>query len=326
MGSLNFEKSKTVGFARGIGLLLGAALAALFAAGCGGSGESGEAGAVEGTIQATTTTTHITDMVETIGGEEVETTALMGPGVDPHLYEASQGDISALQEADVIFYNGLFLEGQLNDTLIQIGQQTPTVQVTSEIPEDDLLPSEDYEGQADPHVWFAPELWLTGVGPVVEQLSELKPDAAEDFERRGEEYRAEAMEAHEYVCDEVETIPEEDRILVTSHDAFRYFGGAYGFEVRGLQGISTDAEAGAGDVSELADFLVEEEIPAIFPESSVSPRSLEAVEAAAEDRGLDLAVGDELFADAMGEPGTEEGTYAGMLRANADTIVAGLGG
>lgn len=312
------------GLVRGFGFLLAAAFTVLFAVGCGG-GESGEAGTVEGTIRATTTTTQITDMVESIGGDDVEVTALMGPGVDPHLYEASQGDIGALQEADAIFYNGLFLEGQLNDILIQVGQQTPTVQVTSAMPEDELLPSGDYEGQADPHVWFDPELWLTGVDPVVEQLSELKPDAAEDFERRGEKYRTEAMEAHEYVRERVESIPEEDKILVTSHDAFSYFGETYGFEVRGLQGLSTEAEAGAGDVSGLADFLAEEEIPAIFPESSVSPRSLEAVEAAARDQGWDLTVGDELFADAMGEPDTEEGTYAGMLRANADTIAEGLG-
>ncbi len=303
-------------------VLPAAVFLAFVAAGCGGGGE---AGAVEGTIRATTTTTHVTDMVEAIGGEEVEVTALMGPGVDPHLYEASQGDISALQDADAIFYNGLFLEGQLNDILIQTSQEVPTVQVTAAMPADELLPSADYEGQNDPHVWFDPELWVTGVDPVVEQLSELKPDAAEDFEQRGEEYRAEAMEAHEYVQEQVESIPEDRRVLVTSHDAFNYFGEAYGFEVEGLQGLSTEAEAGAGDVSQLADFLIEEDIPAIFPESSVSPASLEAVQAAAEDRDQNLTVGEELYADAMGDPGTEEGTYAGMLRANIDRIVAGLG-
>lgn len=325
-------KVRDMGLTRGIKVLLVSALAAMVAIGCGGGGatgdgggEGGEAETVEGTIQATTTTTHITDMVEVIGGDEVEVTALMGPGVDPHLYEASQGDIGALQDADVIFYNGLFLEGQLNDILIQTGQEVPTVQATAAVPEDDLLPSEDYEGQADPHVWFDPELWLTSVDAVVEQLSELNPDAADGFEERGEEYRDEAMEAHEYVIEQAESIPEDQRVLVTSHDAFSYFGEAYGFEVEGLQGLSTEAEAGAGDVSELADFLVEEEIPAIFPESSVSPASLEAVQAAAEDRGSELIVGEELFADAMGEPDTEEGTYSGMLRANIDRIVAGLG-
>lgn len=314
----------------GMKLVLAAAVAAMVAVGCGGggaeeSGGSGEAEAVEGTIQATTTTTHITDMVESIGGDEVETTALMGPGVDPHLYEASQGDIGALQEADAIFYNGLFLEGQLNDTLIQVGQETPTLRVTEAMPEDELLPSGDYEGQADPHVWFDPELWLTGVDPVVEQLSELKPDSAEGFERRGEEYHAEAMEAHEYVREQMDSIPEGQRVLVTSHDAFNYFGEAYGFEVEGLQGISTESEAGAGDVSQLADYLAEEEIPALFVESSIPRRNVEAVQAAAQDQGWDVAIPEqELFADAMGEPDSEAGTYAGMLRANADTIASGL--
>ncbi|MGH3086996.1 MAG: metal ABC transporter solute-binding protein, Zn/Mn family [Rubrobacteraceae bacterium] len=296
----------------------------MVAVGC-GSSDSGEAGAVEGTIRATTTTTHITDMVESIGGDEVEVTALMGPGVDPHLYEASQGDIEALQGADAIFYNGLFLEGQLSDLLVQVGQQIPTVRVTEAVPEDELLPSGDYEGQNDPHVWFDPELWVTGVDPVVEQLSELKPEAAEGFERRGEEYRREAMEAHEYVRERMESIPEEQRVLVTSHDAFGYFGEAYGFEVEGLQGLSTETEAGAGDVSRLADYLVEEEIPAIFVESSIPRRSVEAVQAAARDRGWDVTIPEQaLYADAMGEPGTGAGTYAGMLRANADTIAGAL--
>ncbi len=297
---------------------------AFFAAGCGGE-ESGEAGAVEGTIQATTTTTHVTDMVRSIGGDEVEVTALMGPGVDPHLYEPSQGDTQALQEADAIFYNGLFLEGQMADLLVQTAQETPTVAVSETMPDGELLPSGDYEGQNDPHVWFDPELWVTGIDPVVEQLSELKPDSAETFEQNGEEYRREAMEAHEYVQEQMNSIPEDQQVLVTSHDAFNYFGEAYDFEVEGLQGLSTEAEAGAGDVSQLADFLVEEEIPAIFTESSIPRRNVEAVQAAAQDRGWDVTVPEEeLYADAMGEPDTEEGTYAGMLRANADTIVSGL--
>lgn len=310
---------------RGVGVLSVAALVALVAVGCGGGGGAGaETETVEGVIQATTTTTHVTDMVESIGGDEVEVTALMGPGVDPHLYSPSQRDTAALQGANAIFYSGLFLEGQMEDILTQVEQQTPTVQVTSEMPEGQLLESEDYEGQADPHVWFDPELWTTGIDPVVEQLSELKPESAETFEQNGEAYREEAMAADEYVQEQINTVPEAQRVLVTSHDAFRYFGRAYDIEVRGLQGLSTESEAGAGDVQQLADFLVEEDIPAIFPESSVSPRSLRAVQAAAEDQGQNLNVGDELYADAMGDPGTEAGTYAGMLRANADTIAAGL--
>lgn len=303
-----------------VGVLVGAA-----AVGCGGGEGSGEAGAVEGKIEVTTTTTHIAQMVESIGGDEVEVEGLMGPGVDPHTYQASQGDTEALIEADAVFYNGLFLEGQMQDLFVQAAEQSPTVQVTEAVPEDELLASGDYEGQNDPHVWFAPELWVMTVDPVVEQLSELKPSQRETFEENGEEYKREIMEAHEYAEEQLSEVPEGNRVLVTSHDAFSYFGEAYDFEVRGLQGLSTEDEAGTGDVQQLADFLTEEEIPAIFTESSIPRRNLEAVQAAAQDQGWDLALPDkELYGDAMGEPGTEEGTYPGMLRANADTIANAL--
>lgn len=309
---------------RWVAVALAGCLIAVLSGGCGG-GESGEAGAVEGTIQATTTTTMITDLVERVGGDEVEVTGLMGPGVDPHLYEASQGDIEALQGADAVFYNGLFLEGQMEDILEQTGQRTPTVRVTEAIPEDRLLESVDYAGQNDPHVWFDVTMWQTTVDPVVEQLSELKPDSAEDFEQRGEEYKQEMEELHSYVEEEISSIPEDQRVMVTAHDAFRYFGEQYGMEVQGLQGLSTESEAGTGDVQELADFLVENEIPAIFVESSIPRRNVEAVQAAAEAQGWDLEIPDEqLYSDAMGDPGTEEGTYPGMVRHNVETIVGAL--
>ena len=309
---------------RWVAVALAGFLVAVLAGGCGGGG-SGEAGAVEGTIQATTTTTMITDLVERVGGDEVEVTGLMGPGVDPHLYEASQGDIEALQGADVVFYNGLFLEGQMEDILEQTGQRTPTVRVTEAIPEDRLLESVDYAGQNDPHVWFDVTMWQTTVDPVVEQLSELKPESAEDFEQRGEEYKQEMEELNSYVEEEISSIPEGQRVMVTAHDAFRYFGEQYGMEVRGLQGLSTESEAGTGDVRELADFLVENEIPAIFVESSIPRRNVEAVQAAAEAQGWNLEIPDEdLYSDAMGDPGTEEGTYPGMVRHNVETIVGAL--
>ena len=309
---------------RWVAVALAGFLVAVLAGGCGGGG-SGEAGAVEGTIQATTTTTMITDLVERVGGDEVEVTGLMGPGVDPHLYEASQGDIEALQGADAVFYNGLFLEGQMEDILEQIGQRTPTVRVTEAIPEDRLLASVDYAGQNDPHVWFDVTMWQTTVDPVVEQLSELKPENAEDFEQRGEEYKQEMEELNSYVEEEISSIPEGQRVMATAHDAFRYFGEQYGMEVKGLQGLSTESEAGTGDVRELADFLVENEIPAIFVESSIPRRNVEAVQAAAEAQGWDLEIPDEqLYSDAMGDPGTEEGTYPGMVRHNVETIVGAL--
>ena len=321
MSSLLRKRSFEVS-GRWVAVVLAALLAGLLAAGCGG--ESGEAGAVEGKIRATTTTTMITDLVEQVGGDEVEVQGLMGPGVDPHLYEPSQGDVDKLLEADAIFYNGLFLEGQMNDVLVQSAQQTPAVQVTEAIPEDRLLPSRDYEGQADPHVWWDPTLWETTVDPVVEQLSELKPGSADDFEQRGEEYRQEVQAAHQEALGMVEEVPEGQRVLVTAHDAFSYFGEQYGFEVRGLQGLSTETEAGAGDVRQLAEYLVENEIPAIFIESTVPRRNVEAVQAAAQDRGWEVEIGGELYSDAIGEPGEPGGTYPGAFLENVESITGGL--
>jgi manganese/zinc/iron transport system substrate-binding protein len=299
-----------------------ALILAVLAVSCGGeTGESQEGG---GKIEATTTTTMITDLVRQVGGDRVEVTGLMGPGVDPHLYNASQGDVSALQEADAVFYNGLFLEGQMGDLLVKVGQQTPTVQVTEDIPEEKLLASEDYEGQADPHVWFDLSLWAMTVDPVVEQLSELDPENADYYERRGEEYKRELLELDASVEERISTIPEERRVLVTAHDAFRYFGERYGMEVRGLQGISTESEAGAGDVRALANYLAENEIPAIFVESSVPRRNVEAVQAACRARGWDLKIGGQLYSDAIGEPDTEAGTFVGAVNENVDTIVEAL--
>src|SRR5918997_909898 len=289
---------------------LAGCLVAVLAGGCGGGGP-GEARAVEGTIQATTTTTMITDLVERVGGDEVEVTGLMGPGVDPHLYKASQGDVEALQEADAVFYNGLNLEGQMGDILVRTSQQIPTVQVTEAIPEDELLPFE--EGQNDPHVWFDVTMWRQTVDPVVEQLSELRPDAAETFEQHGESYKQQLDELDSYVEENISSIPEEQRVLVTAHDAFNYFGRRYGMEVQGLQGISTEAEAGAGDVQELADFLAENEIPAIFVESSVPRRNIEAVQAAVQDRGWDVQIGGELYSDAGGGGGAAGEAHGGLV-------------
>jgi manganese/zinc/iron transport system substrate-binding protein len=327
MSSIRIGKRAGVGRFWGRGRLavvvLAGFLVAAVATGC-GSGGSGEAGAVEGKIQATTTTTMITDLVRQIGGDKVEVTGLMGPGVDPHLYRASQGDVAALRDADVVFYNGLFLEGQMGDILVKTGQQTPTVQVTEGIPEEDLLESPQYEGQFDPHVWFDATLWRMTVDPVVKQLSELDPDSASEFEQRGEEYKRQIDELHSFVEEEISSIPEDQRVLVTAHDAFSYFGRQYGMEVRGLQGISTESEAGSRDVQELAEFLAENEIKAIFVESSVPPETIEAVQDATRDKGWEVEIGGELYSDAGGDEGTEAETYIGMFRENVETITKAL--
>jgi manganese/zinc/iron transport system substrate-binding protein len=309
------------GLRRWAAIALAGCVVAVLTAGCGGAGKAGEA---DGKIAATTTTTMITDLVRQIGGDRVEVTGLMGPGVDPHLYRASQGDVSALRGADVVFYNGLFLEGQMGDILEKTSRQTPTVQVTEAMLEEDLLESPQYEGQFDPHVWFDATLWRMTVDPVVEQLSQLDPESASYFEQRGEEYKRQIDELNFFVQEEISAIPEEQRVLVTAHDAFNYFGRQYGMEVRGLQGISTEAEAGSRDVQELADFLAERKIKAIFVESSVPRRNIEAVQAAARDRGWDLEIGGQLYSDAGGDEGTEAETYTGMFRENVETITEAL--
>lgn len=318
--------TSAVDLRRFLKVFLAGVLAAALAAGCGDEeeGGSGEALAEDQPIQATVTTNIVGDLVEQVGGDDVEVEALMGPGVDPHLYNASQGDVAALQDADVVFYNGLFLEGQMQDILVQVAQDSPTVQVTRNAPEEELLESEDYEDQFDPHLWFDLGLWQTTVDPVVEQLSELRPDAAEGFEQRGEEYRQELEELDAFVEEQIASIPEDQRVLVTSHDAFQYFGEAYDMEVDGLQGVSTDAEVGSGDVQEMADFLAEREIGAIYSETSVPPRGIESVQAATQDRGWDVEIGGELYGDALGEPGTEEGTLVGATRHNVEIIQEGL--
>ena len=291
----------------------------LVAGGCGGAGASdGEK------LRVTATTTMVADLARQVGGERVEVTGLMGPGVDPHLYKASQGDVEALLGADAVFYNGLFLEGQMAEILEKADEQVPTVAVTREVPGGRLLESVSYEGQADPHVWFDASLWKTTVDPVVEELSRLDPEGAEGYQRRGAAYEEEIEELDGYVEREISSIPENRRVLVTAHDAFRYFGRRYDVEVRGLQGISTEAEAGAGDVRELADYLAKNEIPAIFVESSVPRRNVEAVQAACRDRGWPLEIGGTLYSDAGGDAGTNAETYEGMFRHNVETITEAL--
>ncbi len=295
-------------------------------AGC-GPVQAPEERVLEGeTIRVVTTIGMITDAVERVGGSRVEVEGLMGPGIDPHLYKASEGDLRRLERADVIFYNGLHLEAKMADVLERIGERRATQAVTDAIPRSRLLSPAQFQGQYDPHVWFDVRLWMLAVEQVRDTLARLDPGSAELYRRNAAAYLEELEELDAYVRGQAERVPAEHRVIVTAHDAFNYFGRAYGFQVRGLQGISTAAEAGAGDVQELADFIAEREIPAIFVESSVSPRTVEAVREAVRARGFDVEIGGSLYSDAMGDPGTPEGTYIGMVRHNIDTIVAGLRG
>ncbi|HET9509123.1 MAG TPA: zinc ABC transporter substrate-binding protein [Gaiellaceae bacterium] len=275
-------------------------------------------------IAVVTTIGMIADAAERVGGERVSVDGLMGPGIDPHLYKASEGDLRRLERADLILYAGLHLEAKMADVLERIADQRETQAVTESIPRSQLLSPAQFQGQYDPHVWFDVRLWMRAVEQIRDTLTELDPGSRELYRANAAAYLAELEELDGYVREQVARVPQERRVVITAHDAFGYFGEAYGFEVRGLQGISTASEAGAGDVQALAEFIAERRIPAIFVESSVSPRTISAVREAVRSRGFEVEVGGSLFSDAMGDAGTPQGTYVGMVRHNVDTIVAGL--
>ncbi len=290
-------------------------------AACGGESA---APADDGILQITTTTSMITDITKVVGGEHVQVTGLMGAGIDPHLYVASEGDMELLQEADIIFYNGLLLEAQMAEILEQIGERKTVVAITSQIDEGALLPWAQYADEFDPHVWFDVSLWMKAVETVRDTLVETDATHADAYQTNAAAYLEELTALDAYVKAQAARLPTEQRILITAHDAFHYFGRAYSFDVRGLQGISTASEAGTGDVQALADFIADKQIPALFVESSVPVRNIEALQEAVRSRGFEVTIGGQLFSDAMGDPGTPEGTYVGMVRHNIDTIVGAL--
>ncbi|MCW5873127.1 MAG: zinc ABC transporter substrate-binding protein [Anaerolineales bacterium] len=277
-----------------------------------------------GKLRVVTTIGQIADAARIIGGDLIEVTPLMGPGVDPHLYVASEGDVTTLQNADIIFYNGLFLEAQMDNILEQISEYKTVVPVAESIPADRLLASPIYPDEHDPHVWFDVQLWRYVVEAVRDTLMAAEPENAATFEANAAAYLAELDTLDAYVRSQAERLSAEERVLITAHDAFNYFGRAYGFEVMGLQGISTQSEASTSDVQQLANTIVERQIPAVFIESSVPVRTVEALQEAVRAQGHEVAIGGQLFSDAMGDPATAEGTYLGMVRHNIDTIVGAL--
>lgn len=297
-----------------------------FFPGCGkvDSAPGGAAPERSGPLKVTATIGMITDVARNIGGEHVEVTGLMGPGVDPHLYKATQGDLRKLGEADLILYNGLHLEGRMSDVLVKMASRRPTIPVTETIPEDLLREPPEFEGLYDPHVWFDVSMWKYAVERIRDALKGSDPAHADAYDGNAADYLAQLDELHNYAKERIAIIPEASRVLVTAHDAFGYFGRAYDIDVLGLQGISTASEYGLQDVQNVLDVIVARKVNAVFIESSISPKSIEALIAGAQSRGHDLKIGGELFSDAMGEAGTPEGTYIGMVRHNVDTIVEAL--
>ena len=275
-------------------------------------------------IAITTTTNVITDLVENIGGDHVSVTGLMGPGIDPHLYRPSASDVKSLQNADIIFYNGLDLEGKMGDIFVKIGREGTSVLAVSEnIPPESLLIL-DANGNFDPHIWWDIELWTEAAKIVATGLKEYDPNNSENYEKNLLEYLNQLDSLNSNNLNKINSIPSEQRVLVTAHDAFQYFGHAYGFEELAIQGWSTDSEAGIREIQNLADEISKREIKALFIETSISPATIEALKAAVQDRGHNIVIGGKLFSDAIGEKGTIEGTYTGAFTHNIDTIVRAL--
>ena len=274
-----------------------------------------------------TTCGMVTDIVRAVAGKHVEVTGLMSEGVDPHLYKPTRGDVKQLNEADLVFYSGLMLEGRLADTFLRIQRSgIPAYPITEAIDESQLREPLEFEGHWDPHVWMDIALWSTCVGYVATVLSEEDPEHAADYRQNADTLQTKLKDLDAYVKSAIDSIPDGQRILITAHDAFGYFAQAYGITVRAPQGLSTESSAGVQDIVELVDFIVDNEIRAIFIESSVSEENIKALIEAAASKNWTVKIGGVLFADAMGAPGTYTGTYIGMMDHNATVIARALGG
>ncbi|MDB9754695.1 zinc ABC transporter substrate-binding protein [Winogradskyella sp.] len=278
-----------------------------------------------GKLNVVTTTSMITDLVKNIGGDAINLEGLMGSGVDPHLYKASEGDVSKLVDADIIFYNGLHLEGKLVEVFEQMSSATKRpIALADALDKKGLIGSDYFASNYDPHVWFDISYFKQFAQKVTQVLAEQDPDNASIYKQNEVAYLKELDKLQNDVVGVVEALPAEKRILVTAHDAFNYFGEAYQFKVVGLQGLSTATEAGVQDVQKLASFIIENKIKAIFVESSVPRRTIEALQEAVKSKGHNVTIGGTLFSDALGNEGTAEGTYLGMFRYNVKTIVSAL--
>lgn len=278
----------------------------------------------DGKLRVVTTTGMINDAVLNIGKEKVSTIALMGPGVDPHLYKATQGDLQKLTDADLILYNGLHLEGKMGEVFEKLARLKPVVAVTSQIPPSKLRKIEGFEDAYDPHIWFDVALWREAVKTITTKLQQLDTVNAQFYEANAKQYLQTLDSLDQSVHRKIHEIPEAQRVLITAHDAFGYFGDAYNIHVRGLQGISTVSEFGLRDVTELVNFIIERKIKAIFVESSVSGKSIEAVIEGCREKNWNVQIGGTLYSDAMGQQGTSEGTYVGMVNANVQKIAEAL--
>jgi len=277
-----------------------------------------------GKTKVVCTTGMIGDLVHNIAGDSIELTVLMGPGVDPHLYKATQGDLSKLRAADLIVYNGLHLEGKMGEVLEQLGKVQNVFPIAQAVDSSFLLSDPAYPGAFDPHIWFDLNIWASTIDGLTQELIRVKPEAEQYFLENAVDYQIRLGELNQWVYRKIRTIPPSKRKLITAHDAFKYFGKAYGIEVRGLQGISTVSEFGLKDRVDLVDYIIEYKVPAIFVETSVSERNIRSVLEACQKQGHSVELGGSLYSDAMGEASSTAGTYVGMVEANVNTIVSAL--
>ena len=272
------------------------------------------------------TTGMVADAARAVGGDMAEVRALMGPGVDPHGYRQTRSDIQAMTRADLVLWNGLYLEAQLEEILLKLADRLPVVAVAEALPQDLRLSHAEYAGRADPHIWMVPELWQHAVRAVRDAMTAARPEAAALFAANTDSYLARLESLGTKARAALLSVPEPVRVLITAHDAFGYFGRAYGYEVMGIQGISTESEAGLHRIGTLVDLIVDRRIGAVFVETSVSDRNIRALIEGAAARGHTVLMGGQLYSDAMGQPGSYEGTYPGMIDHNATVITRALGG
>lgn len=279
-------------------------------------------------IDVVATTGMVGDVVKAIAGGRVDVRVLMGEGVDPHLYRARASDVRAIMRADAVFYNGLFLEGRMAEVLEQAAKRGKEVVAVGEVISEDVRLGLIIDGEAhtDPHVWMDTRLWTMTVEPITAALIRIDPSGKASYLANAAAYRKELSDVDVYVREVLSTVPSAQRVLITAHDAFGYFGRAYNVNVAGIQGISTESEAGLADINRLVNYIVEKKIPAVFVESSISEKNVRALIEGAASQGHVVRIGGELFSDAMGKPGTWEGTYIGMVDHNATTIANALGG
>ncbi len=277
-------------------------------------------------LKVVATTSMIADAVRQVGGDRVEVSALMGAGVDPHTYRQTRSDIVAMTKADVVFWHGLYLEAQLEAFFGDLAKRKKVIALAEALPKEKLHSSAQYPGRYDPHVWMDPQLWRSVISAARDELIRLDPEGSTLFKANAERHLAEIDKLTTYAQQVLAKVPEKTRVLITAHDAFSYFGRAFGYEVLGIQGISTESEAGLKQIEDLVQIIADRKIGAIFIESSVSDRNIKALIEGAAAKGHKVIIGGELFSDAMGPPGTYEGTYIGMIDHNVTVIARALGG